>query len=234
MLINTSQYLSVVEEIKNEIYKAQYKTALQVNKELILLYYEIGKIINRHKNWGNKFIETLAKDIKLTYPDSTGYSVRNLKYMAKFASEYPDCEFVQQFVAQIPWGHNIVLIEKIENMDIRTWYAEKICENGWSRSVLIHQIETHLYERQVVTKKITNFENKLPSPQSELAAQTIKNPYVFDFIPFKENIVEKDIEKAMIKDITALLLEFGTGFAFVGNQFHLVVGGDDKNYIEFY
>ena len=119
-------------------------------------------------------------------------------------------------------------------MDIRTWYAEKICENGWSRSVLIHQIETHLYERQVVTKKITNFENKLPSPQSELAAQTIKDPYVFDFIPFKENIVEKDIEKAMIKDITALLLEFGTGFAFVGNQFHLVVGGDDKNYIEFY
>lgn len=234
MLINTSQYLSVVEEIKNVIYKAQYKTALQVNKELILLYYEIGKIINRHKNWGNKFIETLAKDIKLTYPDSTGYSVRNLKYMAKFASEYPDCEFVQQLVAQIPWGHNIVLIEKIENMDIRTWYAEKICENGWSRSVLIHQIETHLYERQVVTKKITNFENKLPSPQSELAAQTIKDPYVFDFIPFKENIVEKDIEKAMIKDITALLLEFGTGFAFVGNQFHLVVGGDDKNYIEFY
>ncbi|MBR6517437.1 MAG: DUF1016 family protein [Bacilli bacterium] len=227
MLINTSQYLSVIEEIKNEIDRAQYKAVLQVNKELILLYYEIGQIINKYKSWGNKFIENLAKDIKLAYPDSTGYSVRNLKYMAKFANEYPNSEIVQQLVAQIPWGHNIVLMEKIDDINIRIWYAEKTCENGWSRSVLIHQIDTKLYERQVITKKITNFENKLPSPQSELATQTIKDPYVFDFIPFKENIVERDIEKAMIKDITSLLLEFGTGFAFVGNQYHLVVGGDD-------
>lgn len=147
--------------------------------------------------------------------------------MAKFANEYPNFEIVQQLVAQIPWGHNIVLMEKIENIDIRIWYVEKICENGWSRSVLIHQIDTQLYERQVIAKKITNFKNKLPSPKSELAMQTIKDPYIFDFIPFKENIVEKDIEKAMIKNITALLLEFGTGFAFIGNQYHLVVGGND-------
>lgn len=227
MLINDNQYLSVVEEIKNEIDKAQYKAVLQINKELILLYYEIGQIINKYKSWGNKFIETLSKDIKLTYPDSTGYSVRNLKYMAKFAHEYPDFEIVQQVVAQIPWGHNIVLMEKIDDINIRIWYAKKICENGWSRSVLQHQIDTKLYERQVIAQKVTNFKNKLPSPQSELATQTIKDPYVFNFIPFKENIVERDIEKAMLKNITALLLEFGTGFAFLGNQYHLVVGGDD-------
>ena len=227
MLINDNQYLSVIDEIKKEIEKAQYKAVLQVNRELIVLYHEIGQIINQHKSWGNKFIDNLAKDIKLAYPDNTGYSVRNLKYMAKFAQIYPDIEFVQQAVAQIPWGHNIVLMDKLEDNDIRLWYAQKASENGWSRNVLVHQIETNLYERQVIANKISNFENRLPSPQSELAIQTMKDPYVFGFIPFKEDMVERDIENALVKNITALLLELGTGFAFVGNQYHLNVGGDD-------
>lgn len=227
MLINDNQYLSVIDEIKKEIEKAQYKTALQVNRELIVLYHEIGQIINQHKSWGNKFIDNLAKDIKLAYPGNTGYSVRNLKYMAKFAQIYPDIEFVQQAVAQIPWGHNIVLMDKLEDNEIRLWYAQKVSENGWSRNVLVHQIETKLYERQVIANKISNFENRLPSPQSELAIQTMKDPYVFGFIPFKEDMVERDIENALVKNITSLLLELGTGFAFVGNQYHLNVGGDD-------
>ncbi len=227
MLINDNQYLSVIETIKAEIAGSQYKAVLQVNKEMTLLYYNIGKIINEHKVWGNKFIDNLAKDIKLAYPNSTGYSVRNLKYMAKFAAEFPDEEFVQQVVAQIPWGHNIVMLDKIDDMSVRKWYIQKTIDNGWSRNVLVHQIESGLYERQEIVKKISNFEQILPAPQGEFAVQTMKDPYIFDFIPFKEDMVERDIEQALVKDVTALLLELGTGFAFIGNQYHLNVGGDD-------
>lgn len=227
MLINDNQYLSVIESIKTEISKSQYNAALQVNKELTLLYYHIGRIINEHKSWGNKFIDNLARDIKIAYPNSTGYSVRNLKYMAKFASEYPDEEFVQTVSAQIPWSHNVAIVEKVKKVEQREWYIKKTLENGWSYNVLVHQIESGLYERQAIAQKISNFESLLPAPQSELAVQTMKDPYVFDFIPFKEDMVERDIENALVKDVTALLLELGTGFAFLGNQYHLNVGGDD-------
>lgn len=227
MLINDNQYLSVIESIKSEISKAQYNAALQVNKELTLLYYHIGRIINEHKSWGNKFINNLARDIKIAYPNSTGYSVRNLKYMAKFAAEYPDEEFVQTVSAQIPWSHNVAIVEKVKKVEQREWYIKKTLENGWSYNVLVHQIESGLYERQAIAQKISNFESLLPAPQSELAVQTMKDPYVFDFIPFKEDMVERDIENALVKDVTALLLELGTGFAFLGNQYHLNVGGDD-------
>lgn len=227
MLSNSSQYLSIIETIKSEIMNSQFRATMSVNRELVLLYYNIGCIINENKTWGNKFIENLAYDIKLAFPDSKGYSVRNLKYMAKFAEEYPDKEFVQQVVAQIPWGHNIVLLDKITDTNQRKWYIKKCTENGWSRNVLIHQIESGLYERQAIAEKISNFENRLPAVQSELAIQTMKDPYIFDFIPFKEDMLEKDIENALVKDITKLLLELGTGFAFLGNQYHLNVGGDD-------
>ena len=150
-----------------------------------------------------------------------------MKYMAKFAEIYPDREFVQQVVAQIPWGHNIVLLDKVADMDERKWYIKKSAENGWSRNVLVHQIESNLYQRQVLADKVTNFDHRLPSPQSELAAQTMKDPYVFDFIPFREDMLERDIEQALVRDVTKLLLELGTGFAFLGNQYHLNVGGDD-------
>lgn len=150
-----------------------------------------------------------------------------MKYMAKFAEIYPDREFVQQVVAQIPWGHNIVLLDKVADMDERKWYIKKSAENGWSRNVLVHQIESNLYQRQVLADKVTNFDHRLPSPQSELAAQTVKDPYVFDFIPFREDMLERDIEQALVRDVTKLLLELGTGFAFLGNQYHLNVGGDD-------
>ena len=136
-------------------------------------------------------------------------------------------EFVQQPVAQIPWGHNIVLLDKVADMDERKWYIKKSAENGWSRNVLVHQIESNLYQRQVLADKVTNFDHRLPSPQSELAAQTMKDPYVFDFIPFREDMLERDIEQALVRDVTKLLLELGTGFAFLGNQYHLNVGGDD-------
>ena len=225
--MNSNEYLEIVESIRDEIKVAQYKAAVSVNRELIMLYYNIGRVINEHKSWGNKFIDNLAADIKLSFPSATGYSVRNLKYMAKFAAIYPDFEFVQQVVAQIPWGHNVVLMDKISDDTVRKWYIEQSIEHGWSRNVLVHQIESGLYERQVIADKISNFENRLASPQSELAVQTMKDPYVFDFIPFREDMIERDIEQALVQDITKLLLELGTGFAFLGNQYHINVGGDD-------
>ena len=195
VLLNSSEYLNTVESIKQEIRAAQYRASVSVNRELLLLYHTIGNTINAHKTWGSKFIESLSADIKLAFPDASGYSVRNLKYMAKFALAYPDEEFVQQPVAQIPWGHNTVLLDKLSSSEERLWYAEKVIENGWSRNVLIHQIEGGLYQRQAIASKITNFEARLPASQSELALQTMKDPYLFDFIPLKENMLERDIEQ---------------------------------------
>ena len=225
--MNNNEYIEIIETIKGEIRGAQYKAALSVNRELIMLYYHIGTVINEHKTWGSKFIENLAADIRIAFPNVKGYSVRNLKYMAKFAETYPDEEFVQTVSAQIPWSHNTAILDKVKDAEQRVWYIKKTAENGWSHNVLIHQIESGLYERQALAEKISNFETRLASPQSELAVQTMKDPYIFDFIPFREDMVERDIENALVKDVTKLLLELGTGFAFLGNQYHLNVGGDD-------
>lgn len=227
VLMNSSEYLSIMEDIKREITGAQYRAAIHVNADMLLLYYDIGCIINEHKAWGNKFIDNLASDIHMAFPESKGYSVRNLKYMAKFAARFPDREFVQEALAQITWYHHIALMDKLKNAEEHVWYAKEAAKNGWSRNVLVHQIESRLYQRQVLVDKISNFENRLPSPQSELAVQTMKDPYVFDFISFREDMLERDIEKALVRDVTKLLLELGTGFAFLGNQYHLNVGGDD-------
>ena len=229
MLINTSEYLETIEQIKAEIKAAQYKAAVSVNQEMILLYHSIGEVINSHKVWGDKFIDSLAKDIKLAFPNAKGYSVRNLKYMAKFARTYPDRQFVQTVSAQIPWSHNVAILDKVKDPDQQVWYIKKTAENGWSHNVLIHQIESGLYQRQAIAEKISNFESRLPSPQSELAhsLQTMKDPYIFDFVPFSEDMIERNIEQALVRDMTKLLLELGTGFAFLGNQYHISVGGDD-------
>ncbi len=227
MLMNNKEYFETIESIKKEIKSAQYKAAVSVNRELIMLYYNIGKVINAHKTWGSKFIDNLAADIKLSFPNTTGYSARNLKYMAKFAAMFEDAEIVQAVLAQLTWYHNMALMDKTQDTEQYVWYAQETIKNGWSRNVLVHQIESGLYERQAIAEKISNFENRLASPQSELAVQTMKDPYIFDFIPFKEDMVERDIEQALVKDITKLLLELGTGFAFLGNQYHLNVGGDD-------
>lgn len=227
MLINTNEYLEIVNSIKGNIRSSQYKAAVIVNRELILLYWKVGTVINSHKTWGNKFIENLAQDIKLDFPDIKGFSVRNLKYMAKFAAIYEDLEFVQTVSAQIPWSHNIAIMEKVKNKSERIWYIQQTVEHGWSHNVLLHQIESDLYSRQTLSKKVTNFDSMLENPQKELAVQTMKDPYVFDFIPFKTDMIERDIENELVKNVTALLLELGKGFAFLGNQYRIEVGGED-------
>lgn len=227
MLINQQEYLDIIAGIKSEIRSAQYRAAVSANRELLLLYYHIGKAINEHKVWGDKLIENLSRDLQLEYPGVKGYSVRNLKYMAKFAATYPDDAFVQTVSAQISWSHHIAIMEKVKDPEQRLWYMNQSQMNGWSHAVLVHQIESDLYGRQALARKVSNFPARLPASQSELAVQMMKDPYIFDFIPLQADIIERDIEQALVADVTKLLLELGTGFAFLGNQYHLNVGGDD-------
>ena len=227
-IIDINEYKEIFSSIKNEILKSQYKAMQVVNKELIFMYWNIGKIILNNSEWGNKFIDNLAVDLKLEFPNTTGFSVRNLKYMKKMAEEYPDFKFVQQVVAQIPWRHNTLLIEKIKDKEERKWYIGETLRNGWSRSMLKMQIEGKVYERQVVASKVNNFPITLPDIQSDIAIQTMKDPYLFDFISIKGKAKELEIENLMISKIKDVLIELGKGFAFVGNQYKIVVS--DKEY----
>jgi len=227
MLVNNNEYMTIVEDVKARIKSAQYRATLAVNSELIELYWNIGVIINEYSVWGNKFVDNLARDIKIDFPNAQGYSIRNLKYMAKFAKIYPDIKFVQRTVAQIPWRHNVALIDKVKDEAQRSWYAEKVIEGGWSRDWLVTQIEYQLYERQAIVEKTTNFPTRLAPPQSDLAEQTMKDPYIFDFVTYRKGMVEREVENELVKNITKLLLELGTGFAFMGNQYHIEVENED-------
>ena len=219
-------YVSVVESIKEQIRSAKHKAILNANKEMLILYWNIGRIINEHSTWGSKFLRNLSDEIKNEFPSAKGFSVRNLQNMVKFFRQYPEIEIVQTVAAQIPWSQNLEIL-RVNSQEQRLWYINKTIENGWSVNVLAHQIDTNLYARQKEQKKVSNFKAKLPSPQSELAQETIKDPYVFDFIELKENLKEKDLEEALINNITKVLLEFGRGFAFVGHQYHIEVAGED-------
>ena len=225
--MDVSKYKQIFENIKIEVAKSQYKAMQAINKELIYMYWNIGKIILANSEWGNKFIDNLSIDLKLSFPEVTGFSVRNLKYMKKFAEEYPDFEFVQQVVAQIPWGHNIILMDKIKNINERKWYIIQSIENGWSRNMLSMQLDSKLYERQAIAEKVTNFENTLPDVQSDLAKQTMKDPYLFGFISLKGKVRELEIEEAMISKIKDVLVELGKGFASVGEQYKITVSEKD-------
>ncbi|WP_236506499.1 PDDEXK nuclease domain-containing protein [Tychonema sp. BBK16] len=193
-----------------------------------MLYWQIGRdILNRQQQqgWGTKVIDNLATDLRKAFPEMKGFSSRNLKYMRSFAETYPDEQFVQEVLAQITWYHNIALIEKLKSSEERLWYARQTIEQGWSRNVLVHQIESGLYRRQ--GKADTNFSRTLPNPQSELAQQLLKDPYNFDFISLSQEAKERELEKALIDRIRDFLLELGVGFAFVGSQYHLEVEGED-------
>ncbi|MCE2721337.1 MAG: YhcG family protein [Dolichospermum sp.] len=221
-------YHHFFEELKERIRNAQVRAALAINRELILLYSQIGRdILNRQQQqkWGAKVIDNLAVDLRKAFPEMKGFSSRNLKYMRSFAETYQDFEFVQQPLAQITWGHNIRILDTVKNATEREWYIRQTIEQGWSRNVLVHQIESGLYKRQ--GKADTNFSRTLPNPQSELAQQLFKDPYNFDFINLGKEAQERDLERALIERIRDFLLELGVGFAFVGSQYHLEVEGED-------
>ena len=213
--------------IKNEIINTQTQILSDANSRLINLYFKLGKIINDNSKWGDKFIETLEVELKLDFPNIKGFSARNLRRMKRFYLEYKDEEILPPAVAKLPWTHNIMLIEKIKDKNIRFWYANEAANGNWSKVVLDHQIDMKLYERKALSDKKNNFKNTLIEPQSDLANDLQKDPYIFNLPLLKEKYVEKELEESMVERIRDVLLEFGNGFSFIGNQYKLTVGDSD-------
>lgn len=221
-------YLSFIDNIKNEIKKQRLSVVLSANASMICLYWNIGKaILNKQaeEGWGSKVIDRISKDINDAFPDMSGFSPRNIKYMRKFAEVWNDYGIMQRTAAQIPWRSNILLMDKLSNQDERVWYAQKTLENGWSRDVLALQIESRLIERS--GKSVNNFPIALPPADSDMADQIFKDPYLFDFLGTDVPRREVEIERKLTEHIQQFLLELGQGFAFVGRQVHLEVGGQD-------
>ena len=223
-----SDYPAWLEDLKARIRQARTRAALAVNRELILLYWQIGRRILDQQDqagWGSKILERLATDLRLEFPDMNGLSRTNLLYMRAFAAAYPDSEFVQRVVGQLPWGHNIALITRVKDSSLREWYALAYLENGWTRPELEAQITSRLHERQ--GQAVHNFERTLPEAQSALAAQLLKDPYNFDFLSAGDAAHERDLERGLIAHLKKFMLELGAGFAFIGSQHHLEVNGQD-------
>ena len=221
-------YADWLADLKGRIHSAQQRATLAVNRELVLLYWHIGRDIlarQAEAGWGAKVIERLAHDLRTAFPEMKGFSRANLMYMRAFAEAWPDAEIVQQAVGQLPWGHNLVLLTRLKDPQQRLAYAESAIAHGWSRNVLNIHIETRLLERS--GKAVTNFDVSLPKPQSDLARESLKDPYRLDFLGLGREAGEREIENALVKHVTEFLLELGAGFAFVGRQVLLDVGGDD-------
>ncbi|MBL1178406.1 PDDEXK nuclease domain-containing protein [Pantanalinema sp. GBBB05] len=214
--------------LKERIRSTQIKAALAVNQELVLLYWQIGReILQRQKEegWGAKVIDRLARDLKIEFPEMTGFSPRNLNYMRSFAEAYSDEVILHQLGAKIPWKHNCVILDKVKDPEQRIWYMQKTLENSWSRNILVHQIDTALYNRQ--GGALTNFQEVLPAPQSDLAQSLLKSEYNLEFLGLHERALERDLERALVERMQKFLLELGVGFAFVGSQYRLEVEGDE-------
>ena len=219
-------FQEIFENIKNDVTKTQLEIMINANANLVKLYYRIGKTICENSSWGNKFIDYLSMELKIAFPRQKGFSIRNLKYMKSFYMEYKDDNEFVQLVAQIPWKHNIILMQKIKDKNVRKWYIEKIIEEGWVESVLLYQLDTDLYQRQVKNIKHTNFDLTLKQ-NSDLANYIVKEPYVFDLIELTEDYKEKELENKMLERLKNVLLELGSGFSFVGNQYKITVGNQD-------
>lgn len=272
-----NEYLLFLNKIKNRIIISQQEAVIAVNKELLMLYWEIGSLILEKKNeqgWEEDIINILSNDLKTVFPDMQGLSEKNIRYMCKFAEEYKDEKFIQQVAAQISWSHNLILMDKISDLNKTISYINKIIENGWSKNVLLNKIEleygigegriledndieenilgNNVTEDKIIDSKnieledikahiatecttknddgednIIDFKDVLPISRSELSAQMLKDPYVLDLLNFSEKIDERDLEKQLIDHVIKFFIELGTGFAYVGNKYHLRVAGGD-------
>lgn len=236
-------YIDFIARLKKVIQDARLQTIHTVNQHLLLLYWQIGDKILQMQNregWGTKVIDRISNDLKREFSDMKGLSSRNLKYMRAFAESYPEFKksiqadnqhiknsvsIVQAPLAQLTWYHHITLLDKVKDVDERIFYIYQTAQHGWSRNVLVHQIDSNLYHRQ--GKAIHNFTHTLPSSQSDLAREIIKDPYKFDFLTMGERYHEKDLENALITHITKFLLELGAGFSFVGRQYRIEIGNQD-------
>lgn len=231
-LSTDKDYLSFLKQVQKKLQTAQIKAALAANAEQIRFYWELGVDIVKqqaNKQWGSHFLDQLSQDMQKTFPGMQGFSKRNLEHMRRFAITYPELDFAKQPVSQLPWGHIVRLMQTLEDEKERDWYANQAIQNGWSRAVLMMQIESDLFKRQANNKeKTNNFVAHLPKPQSDLAVEILKDPYKFDFLTIHANAHEREIERALTHHIRDFLLELGEGFSFVGTQVPLVFG--DKEY----
>ena len=221
-------YADFMVAIKARISTQKVKTFMNANVEMILLYWHIGFAIldkQSKESWGTKVIDRMSHDLKVGFPDMGGFSPRNLKYMRKFAEAWPDIAIVQRCVAQIPWRSNITLLDKLNDHNLRLWYAQKVLENGMGKDMLVYEIESGLHLREGAT--ISNFKHTLPSLNSDLVQQSFKDPYIFDFLGTDAPKREMELEQKLIDHIQRFLLELGQGFAFVGRQVHLELGDSD-------
>ncbi len=232
MLVDNN-YNQWIKEIKSFIRSQQIKAAVRVNAELLKVYWRLGSDIAAHKadaQWGSGFYESLSRDLKAEFPDMKGFSATNLKYCKRFYELYSQSDTIRQQVADeielpiffVPWGHHIEILGKCKSVDEALFYVNKTIENGWSRAMLLNFLDTKLYLTE--GKAITNFQRLLPSPVSDLAQQTLKDPYTFDFLTIRQNYDERELQKALTTNITKFLLELGNGFAYVGEQYRLQVG----------
>ena len=225
-------YLELLQELKTRIRAAQVRAAFAVSRELILLYWSIGREILARQDaqgWGAKIVERLAHDLQNEFPGVEGFSARSLKYMRAFAAAWPDEPIVQQLAAQLPWGHHMVLLDRLKAPVEREWYLRAAVEYGWSRNILVLQIKSALHKRE--GKSLTNFHRTLPPPGSDLAEQILKDPYNFDFLTVAEDAHEREIERGLLLHLRDLLLELGRGFSFIGSQVPLPIG-DETFYID--
>jgi predicted nuclease of restriction endonuclease-like (RecB) superfamily len=222
-----SGYTELLENLKLRIHTSRVRAALAVSRELVLLYWSIGRdILHRQEKdgWGAKVVDRLAADLQSAFPSIEGFSSRNLKYMRALAAAWPEEQIVQQLIAQLPWGHNVRVLDKLKDRHTREWYLRSALEHGWSQNILSLQIDSHLHERE--GKALTNFARTLPPPGSDLAKQILKDPYNFDFLTLAKDAQEREVERGLLLHLRDLLLELGRGFAFVGSQVPVVVGED--------
>ena len=226
--IEVRDFKNIMENIKNDIISTRNKIMYHANTELINMYFRLGKVISDNAKYGNKFITMLAVSLKLDFPDVTGFSERNLWRMKAFYEEYRDLSILPPLVAELPWTHNYLLVEKIKAREERLWYAGECLKNGWSKTMLIHQIELDLYGRKKLANKLTNFNDKFKIKEhSDLANEIIKDPYIFELEGIKKDYNEKELENAMIDKIKEVLLELGKGFSFVGSQYKISTNTTD-------
>jgi predicted nuclease of restriction endonuclease-like (RecB) superfamily len=228
-IIKTDDYRAFIQDIKKRVKIAQIKATVSVNQELLRLYWDLAeRIVEKQKAtaWGDGFLLQMSRDLQAEFPDIKGFSKRNLEFIRQWYQFWAEHSAIaKQLVSQIPWGHNLVIIRKIKDSEEATFYIQKTVQNGWSRAVLTHQIESNLYQRQ--GKAISNFQTTLPAPQSDLASETLKDPYVFDFLSLTEEYNERELETALVDHVTRFLLELGAGFSYLGRQYKLEVGEDE-------
>lgn len=229
--VNQKEYLNFFSDIKQRIASARISAARSVNKELIQLYWEIGKIIveqQKVSGWGKSVVEQLSSDLRREYDSATGYSSQNLWYMRQFYLEYEAHPNLQQLVGEIPWGHNILIMQKVKDYAQREFYLKNTAAMGWSRNVLLNQIKADAYARSVLENKTHNFPLVMPEHMAELADEAMKSSYNLEFLGISEPILEAELEKRLISELKNFILELGYGFCFIGNQYRITL--EDKEY----